>query len=160
MSRFVLKRRPVEDTPAETPVDDEAVADTPEPAPAPEQEAPEPPARERPEIDGDMLEAKLQIHNKLIDELDLSNLDQMTPEELRTQIGVFVTKAIADQRLPMGAAEVKDFTDDIVNEMVGLGPLETVWFPPVVACCGAVQATMLRPNPGRPRTAVGGVGGD
>lgn len=72
----------------------------------------------------DLLESKLQIHSKLIDELDLTNLDKMSQEELRTQIGVFVTKAIADQRLPMGAAEVKDFTDDIVNEMVGLGPLE------------------------------------
>ena len=74
--------------------------------------------------DADLLESKLQIHNKLIDELDLSNLDKMTSDELRTQIGVFVTKAIADQRLPMGAAEVKDFTNDIVNEMIGLGPLE------------------------------------
>ena len=125
MSRFVLKRRPVEEQSVDPAVDPqvEAEASIPEPvAPPPSEPAPQP--KERPDIDGDMLEAKLQIHNKLIDELDLSNLDQMTPEELRTQIGVFVTKAIADQRLPMGAAEVKDFTDDIVNEMVGLGPLE------------------------------------
>lgn len=125
MSRFVLKRRPVEEQSVEPTVDPqvESEAPIPEPvAPPPSEPAPQP--KERPDIDGDMLEAKLQIHNKLIDELDLSNLDQMTPEELRTQIGVFVTKAIADQRLPMGAAEVKDFTDDIVNEMVGLGPLE------------------------------------
>ncbi|MBO6688096.1 MAG: Flp pilus assembly complex ATPase component TadA [Henriciella sp.] len=124
MSRFVLKRRETVDAPVEPALDTapEPEVSVPE-APAAKPD-PEPLTETRPEIDSDMLEAKLQIHNKLIDELDLSNLDQMTPDELRTQIGVFVTKAIADQRLPMGAAEVKNFTDDIVNEMVGLGPLE------------------------------------
>ena len=123
MSRFAIQPRAAS---SETEVPERALeekveapvqAEAPEPAPEPAEEPKSAPSNE-------LLESKLQIHNKLIDELDLSGLDKMTPEELRTQIGVFVTKAIADQRLPMGAAEVKEFTDDIVNEMVGLGPLE------------------------------------
>lgn len=123
MSRFSIKSppAPVAEEPQES-ADlsqdvDQPVAEAPVTKPEPE-DVP----RAAPE--NDLLESKLQIHSKLIDELDLSNLDKMSAEELRTQIGVFVTKAIADQRLPMGAAEVKDFTNDIVNEMIGLGPLE------------------------------------
>lgn len=125
MTRFALSRRPASESLEEVAVADAPVqTDAQEPTPRPSVEDTAAPVAPSIAPDSDMLEAKLQIHNKLIDELDLSNLDQMTPDELRAQIGVFVTKAIADQRLPMGASEVKDFTDDIVNEMVGLGPLE------------------------------------
>ncbi|MEL6861919.1 MAG: CpaF family protein [Pseudomonadota bacterium] len=123
MSRFSIQSRPSPE-PVEPERQPEETAEAPPVQPEPS-EPPAPPAEEPDTArDNDLLESKLQIHNKLIDELDLSGLDKMTPDELRTQIGVFVTKAIADQRLPMGAAEVKAFTEDIVNEMVGLGPLE------------------------------------
>jgi len=69
-------------------------------------------------------EAKLRVHNRLIDELDLSNLDQLEEKEMHRQIGSFVSQAIAKDRIPMSASEAKAFTDDIINEMVGLGPLE------------------------------------
>ncbi len=118
MSRFSILSRDVPATPE---------TETSKAAPEHAEAMPPEPILEvspEPEAEGDLLEAKLRIHNQLIDELDLSNLDRMTPDDLRTQVGVFVTKAIAQQRLPMGAAEVKGFTEDIINEMVGLGPLE------------------------------------
>lgn len=71
-----------------------------------------------------LAEAKIRIHNRLIDELDLSNLDQLDEKEMHRQIGGFIRQAIAKDRIPMSADEAKDFTHDIINEMVGLGPLE------------------------------------
>ena len=123
MSRFSIQPKSPT-APAEAEPKTDAIEAETAPAASPEPVEPEDQPGAPSGNDHDLLESKLQIHSKLIDELDLSNLDRMSQDELRTQIGVFVTKAIADQRLPMGAAEVKDFTDDIVNEMVGLGPLE------------------------------------
>lgn len=101
----------------------------PETAAAPSEPAvatPEPvePEKKEQNLSDQLLEAKLRIHSKIIDELDLSALGELSEEDLRSQIGVFVTREITRERLPLGSQEVKAFADSIVHEMVGLGPLE------------------------------------
>ena len=100
------------------------VAEMPAPEPAPIQKPKPAPVDKKPAPGSDLLEAKLSIHNRLIDELDLSNLDKMDEKELHRQIGSFIAQAIARDRIPMSASEAKTFTSDILHEMIGLGPLE------------------------------------
>ncbi len=117
MAKFSILSEPVQ------PEAPKPAANTATPMPAPER-----PKRHKPAAKGavefDLLEAKLRIHNRLIDELDLSNLDKLDERELHRQIGGFVTQAVAKDRIPMSAAEARSFTSDIVHEMTGLGPLE------------------------------------
>ncbi len=118
MSRFSLSRS----APEEGHLEPESDTRSYESAPTP----PDPvePENKEQSLNDQLLEAKLRIHSKIIDELDLSILGELSEEDLRSQIGVFVTREIARERLPLGSQEVKAFADSIVHEMVGLGPLE------------------------------------
>lgn len=118
MSRFSLSRS----TSLEGHLEPDSDTRSYEPAPA----SPDPvePEKKEQSLNDQLLEAKLRIHSKIIDELDLSILGELSEDDLRSQIGVFVTREIARERLPLGSQEVKAFADSIVHEMVGLGPLE------------------------------------
>ena len=118
MAKFSIQPQTSEDYSARVEVKPTAAKAAISPAPAPHSKL------QRTGAHFDLLEAKLKVHNRLIDELDLSNLDKMAEGELRRQVAGFVTQAITKDRIPLSASEAKTFTDDILNEMLGLGPLE------------------------------------
>ncbi len=72
----------------------------------------------------DLLSAKLRIHSKLIDEIDLSDLDKLDDESLRKQVHALVVSIVREERLTMNAAEVVTFANAVFDEMTGLGPIE------------------------------------
>ena len=81
----------------------------------------------------DHLEAKLRVHNKLIDEIDLSVLDKLGEAEIKKQVGRLVSKIVRDERIPMNQAEVLEFADSVYHEMTGLGPLEPLLADPSIS---------------------------
>ena len=81
----------------------------------------------------DHLEAKLRVHNKLIDEIDLSVLDKLGEAEIKKQVGRLVSEIVRDERIPMNQAEVLEFADSVYHEMTGLGPLEPLLADPSIS---------------------------
>ncbi|WP_300379194.1 CpaF family protein [Henriciella sp.] len=81
----------------------------------------------------DLLDAKLRVHNKLIDELDLSMLDKLDETEMRRQVRRLVTEIVREERIPMNQAEVAQFADSVYDEMTGLGPLEPLLADPSIS---------------------------
>ncbi len=75
-------------------------------------------------VQNDLLTAKLRIHSKLIDEIDLSDLDKLDDEALRRQVHALVAEIVREERLTMNAAEVVNFANAVFDEMTGLGPIE------------------------------------
>src|SRR5262245_41883109 len=71
-----------------------------------------------------LLSAKLRIHRRLIDEINLSAVDKMPEKELRAQIHDLVAQHVANDRLVLNSQELAQFVDDILHEMTGLGPIE------------------------------------
>ena len=71
-----------------------------------------------------LLDAKLRIHRRLIDEINLSAVDRMSKKELRPQIHELVAQHVSSERIILNANELEQFVDDILNEMTGLGPIE------------------------------------
>lgn len=71
-----------------------------------------------------LLAAKLRIHRRLIDEINLSAVDKMPEKELRAQIHDLVAQHVANERIVLNAQELVQFVDDILHEMTGLGPIE------------------------------------
>ncbi len=69
-------------------------------------------------------ELKSRIHRKLIDKLDLSNLDEINDEQLRTEIGKIVEALVKTEGFPLNKDEEVRLINEIQNEMLGLGPLE------------------------------------
>lgn len=96
---------------------DEQVVPAPAAAPVPQRGKPEP-------AGFDMLEAKLRVHAKLIDELDLSALDKMDDETMRRRVRGIIGEIIRKEEMALSSAEEASFADAVMDEMTGLGPIE------------------------------------
>lgn len=71
-----------------------------------------------------VLDARVRIHRMLIEEINLPALERLPREEMRRQVADFVAEKTRAERLAVNVAELESLIDDIVDEMVGLGPLE------------------------------------
>ena len=79
-----------------------------------------------------LLDEKVKIHNRLIDEFNLSFLDKMPREELRKHVASFVRGYVVSEYIPMNQGELDQFVEEIIDEMVGLGPIEPLLKDPTV----------------------------
>ena len=80
-----------------------------------------------------LLDAKVRLHRKLIEEINLSALDRMPEEEVRGQVLGLVTQYVLAERLALNQQELADFVSEIIDEMTGLGPLEPLLKDPSIA---------------------------
>jgi pilus assembly protein CpaF len=71
-----------------------------------------------------LLDAKVRLHRRLIEEINLSALEKLPEEEMRLHIKQLVTQYILVERLALNQQELEDFVSEILDEMTGLGPLE------------------------------------
>ena len=110
----------------------------PEPAPEPTAAPPPPPvvhAAAKPAATPEslqatvtqrLLDAKVRLHRRLIEELNLSALEKLPEADLRREIGAIVGQYVVAERLPLNAQELDGFVTEILDEMTGLGPLEAL----------------------------------
>jgi pilus assembly protein CpaF len=87
---------------------------------------PEPPLQQasNPLLSDKLLDAKVRLHRRLIEEINLSALEKLPEDEIRAHIQQLVTQYILVERLALNAQELNDFVSEILDEMTGLGPLE------------------------------------
>ncbi len=71
-----------------------------------------------------LLDAKVRLHRRLIEEINLQALEKLSEDEIRTHIQQLVTQYILVERLALNQQELNDFVSEILDEMTGLGPLE------------------------------------
>src|SRR5204862_1217829 len=77
-----------------------------------------------PLLSGKYLDAKVRLHRRLIEEINLSALEKLPEDEMRAHIQQLVTQYILVERLALNQQELNDFVSEILDEMTGLGPLE------------------------------------
>ena len=77
-------------------------------------------------VSDEYFELKTRIHDRLLDLIDLSLLESLDPELLKSQIRALVERVLEeeDQNFPLNAAEREQLFTEIENEVMGLGPLE------------------------------------
>jgi pilus assembly protein CpaF len=105
----------VPEVPQPAPVEKSIQEEIPAPASAPEPAAPHNPK---------LLEAKVRLHRKLIEEINLSVLEKLPPEEMRAAILPIVSQYVLAERIALNKGELEVFFSEILDEMMGLGPLE------------------------------------
>ena len=71
-----------------------------------------------------LLEEKVRLHGKFIDEFNLAFIDKMSREELHRSISAYVSDFIHTEQIALNQKELEDFTEEIIDEIKGLGPLE------------------------------------
>jgi pilus assembly protein CpaF len=121
LGRFTSRRAAVPEPVAPEP----AVALPPEAAPPlAVAEPPEPAAPVNPLLSDKLLDAKVRLHRRLIEEINLSVLEKMPDEEVRRHVHALVSQYTLAERLALNSQELEDFVAEILDEMTGLGPIE------------------------------------
>jgi pilus assembly protein CpaF len=140
MSRFSIRRTAAPDLvpaaepsgidPAPEPIVGAAGADagvmeqSHAPASLPAVTAPTPVAAVNPLLTEKLLDAKVRLHRKLIEEINLSALEKLPDEDMRAHVQQLVSQYVLAERLALNTQELNDFVSEIIDEMTGLGPLE------------------------------------
>src|SRR3569833_1464742 len=153
--RFSLRRAAIAPPPAPEPVVPQVAAPSLVTSLAPPVAATEPPAS--PLLSGKLLDAKVRLHRKLIEEINLSALDKLPEDQIRAQVEPMVTQYVVAERLALNQQELADFVSELLDEMTGLGPLEPLLKDPSIAdilingheCVYVERGGMLEPLPVR-----------
>jgi pilus assembly protein CpaF len=69
-------------------------------------------------------ELKRRIHTRLVDDLELSRLDSLKPDELRSELRNTITELVVSEDLPLNRIERERMIQELIDEVTGLGPLE------------------------------------
>jgi pilus assembly protein CpaF len=79
-----------------------------------------------------LLEEKLKLHARIIDEFNLALLEKLPQEEFVRQIRAYVEKYVRAENLSLNQKELNIFNEDIIAEMIGYGPIEPLLKDPTV----------------------------
>ncbi len=73
-----------------------------------------------------LVEAKVEIHRTLLDILNLAAIEKTPRTQLVEQVMAPVVQELRTRNIALSKVETDIFVDEIVDEMIGLGPLETL----------------------------------
>ena len=73
-----------------------------------------------------LVSAKIDIHQVLLETLNLHMLESVPRETLREQIDPVVQDEVHKRAIALNMTEYHAFVEEIIDEMVGLGPLEAL----------------------------------
>ena len=76
---------------------------------------------------------KSEIHKKLIGVLNLEKVSSLPKDRVRAEIGRVVERLIEDERIPMTTAEQNKMVEEVLDEVLGLGPLEPLLKEPSIS---------------------------
>ena len=78
-------------------------------------------------------EIKTQVHTKLLGSLTQEQLKGLNKESIRGQIANVIERLVQNEGTPMTVAERDRVTDEILDEVFGLGPLEQLLKDPTIS---------------------------
>ena len=79
-----------------------------------------------------LLDAKVRLHRRLLEEVNLQALEKLPEPEMRAHIQKLVAQYVLAERLALNSQELDDFVVEIIDEMTGLGPLEPLLKDPSI----------------------------
>ena len=87
--------------------------------PAPAAAEPPPPAVPQapanPLLSDKLLDAKVRLHRRLIEEINLSALEKLPEEEIRRHVQGLVSQYVLVERLALNTQELNDFVSEILD---------------------------------------------
>ncbi len=70
------------------------------------------------------VELKVELHQRLLDIINLSALETMSRDQIEREIGEIVQEQLVQQNQALNLVERQQLVTDILDELLGLGPLE------------------------------------
>lgn len=75
---------------------------------------------------------KVELHQRLLGLINLSALDHMSREQIQAEVGDIIAEELAKQNTALNQSERKQLVNDILDELLGLGPLEPLLKDPTI----------------------------
>src|SRR6266478_4167664 len=79
-----------------------------------------------------LLDEKVKLHARIIDEFNLAVLERMPREELVRELRVYVGDYVRTEKITLNQREMQAFVEDLVDEMIGFGPIEPLLKDPTI----------------------------
>src|SRR6476620_3707105 len=77
-------------------------------------------------------ELKVELHQRLLDLINLQALEQMSREQIEAEVGDIVAEELSKQKHALNHVERKQLVGDVLHELLGLGPLEPLLKDPTI----------------------------
>ena len=77
-------------------------------------------------------ELKVELHQRLLELINLSALDTMSREQIEAETGDIIHEELAKQNHALNQSERKQLVADVLDELLGLGPLEPLLKDPTI----------------------------
>jgi pilus assembly protein CpaF len=75
---------------------------------------------------------KVELHQRLLDLINLQALEQMSREQIEAEVGDIIREELAKQNQALNNAERKQLVSDVLDELLGLGPIEPLLKDPTI----------------------------
>ena len=77
-------------------------------------------------------ELKVSLHGQLLDMMNLSVIDQLPLHEFRDSVGQMIRELLRKESIPLNQLEHSQIVSDVLDEVLGLGPIEPLLKDPSV----------------------------
>jgi pilus assembly protein CpaF len=81
----------------------------------------------------ELVDEKLKLHTRIINEFNLALLESLPHEEMMRQVRAYVANYVRAEKISLNQKELELFTNEIIDEMTGFGPIETLLKDPTVS---------------------------
>ena len=78
------------------------------------------------------IDLKTRLHERLLDMLNLSAIEKVAPSDLRREVSTIINQLLAKEGVALNAKEFQQIVEEILNEVLGLGPLEPLLKDPTI----------------------------
>ena len=75
---------------------------------------------------------KVELHQRLLDVINLQALDKMSRQQIEAEVGDIVYEELAKQNQALNNTERKALVSDVLDELLGLGPIEPLLKDPTI----------------------------
>ena len=75
---------------------------------------------------------KVELHQRLLDLINLSALETSSRAQIEDEVGAIILEELGKQRHALNNAERKQLVADVLDELLGLGPLEPLLKDPTI----------------------------
>lgn len=79
------------------------------------------------------LEMKARLHRALIDRMDLTKLNLLTPKQTLAEVERLAKELLATEETPLSSYEREKLVEEVRHELFGLGPLEPLLADPTIS---------------------------
>lgn len=74
--------------------------------------------------DPDFIALKVRLHQRLLDEINLPLIERLPRQQFVTEVGEIIRELLKQETAPLNERERRQIVADVLDELLGLGPLE------------------------------------